>query len=204
MPKAPRTRLPPRNPIPSGPCSNSTRNRRARAVLIKESGADMGFRCERCEKENLQCLVDTSTGECAGCHAVHAACSLFVPESKWEAVQAEKRKKRLALLRAEEEAARLRREIAEAEELEHSYADRDLAILAVQDKLQEKGETDNNSAPGSGRPEPSIPSPLADPGWSQAEFDFSCLSSVSWSASDLEFFFPDTSGGTPVPVPCSP
>ena len=53
MPKAPYTRLPLRNLISSGLCSNSTRNRRARAILIKESGVDIDFRCKRYEKENL-------------------------------------------------------------------------------------------------------------------------------------------------------
>src|SRR4051812_48255032 len=114
MPKAPRAqRSSPRDPIPSGPCSASTRHRRSRAVRVVDRDLEMPFRCVRCEKENLRCFVDTATGHCAGCIAVHAECSLFVPESDWERVQSERRQKELEIARHEEQLARSRRELLE-------------------------------------------------------------------------------------------
>ncbi|EMD84688.1 hypothetical protein COCHEDRAFT_1021066 [Bipolaris maydis C5] len=120
----------------------------------------MTFRCKRCEEKNLRCFVDTATGRCAGCISVAAACSLFVSEEEWEKVHAEKRKKRLEIARAEErqalaaaeasraaaETSRLRRELLETEAREQEFADRDLAILNLQDRAKEQAE--GNSAPG--------------------------------------------------------
>ena len=130
----------------------------------------MTFRCKRCEEKNLRCFVDTATGRCAGCIAVKAECSLFVTEEEWEKVEADKRSKRLALLRAEAEVARLRLEVAETEALERSYADRDHAILNLQDRAKEQAEGD--SAPGTSLPavEPSLPGPSADLGGLQADY----------------------------------
>ena len=109
----------------------STQQRQARADRIRQQGKEMTFRCKRCEEKNLRCFVDTASGQCAGCISVKAECSLFVSEEEWEKVEAAKREKRLALLRAEAEVARLRLEVAETEALERSYADRDHAILSL-------------------------------------------------------------------------
>ena len=187
---------------------NSTSQRRTRADRIREKGLEMTFRCKRCEEKNLRCFVDTATGRCAGCISVKAECSLFVSEEEWEKVEAEKRRQRLALLEAEErqaqaaaETARLRVELARTEALERSYADRDHAILSLQDRAQEEAE--GSSAPGTDfLVEPPLPEPSADLGWLQADvFDPSF---------DYSLFFADTipipsgtSGGTPVPVTCS-
>ena len=100
----------------------------------------MTFRCKRCEEKGLRCFVDTATGRCAGCISVKAECSLFVTEEEWEKVEADKRQKRLALLRAEAEVARLRLEVAKTEALERSYADRNHAILSLQDRAKEQAE----------------------------------------------------------------
>lgn len=196
-----------RDPIPSGPCSVSVRNRRLRGLLVKESGCEMTFRCERCEKENLRCFVDTATGNCAGCIAVHAECSLFVPEEKWEKVQAEKRLKRLEVARLEAQLAQSKVELLEIEVLEHSYADRDLAILAVQDRASSKGsastEESANSTVATDQPV-STPSGLssADPGWLQAEFSDPFFEAFLFP---LELTAPSAESvrGTPVPVTCS-
>jgi hypothetical protein len=67
--------------------------------------------------------VDTASRQCAGCILVKAECSLFVTKEEWEKVEAEKREKRLALLRAEAEVARLRLEVAETEARERAFAD---------------------------------------------------------------------------------
>ena len=142
---------------------NSTSQRRTRADRIREKGLEMTFRCKRCEEKNLRCFVDTATGRCAGCISVKAECSLFVSEEEWEKVEADKRQKRLALLRAEAEVARLRLEVAETEALERSYADRDHAILSLQDRAQEEAE--GSSAPGTDLPVgPSLPELLANLG----------------------------------------
>ncbi|EMD84804.1 hypothetical protein COCHEDRAFT_1119076 [Bipolaris maydis C5] len=148
---------------------NSTEQRQARADRIRQQGNEMTFRCKRCEEKNLRCFVDTATGRCAGCISVKAECSLFVSEEEWEKVEADKRQKRLALLRAEAEVARLRLEVAETEALERSYADRDHAILSLQDRAKEQAE--GSSAPGTGLPlvEPSLSGPSTDLGWLQAD-----------------------------------
>ncbi|EMD58067.1 hypothetical protein COCSADRAFT_52455, partial [Bipolaris sorokiniana ND90Pr] len=125
---------------------DSTSERRARADRVKEQGNEMTFRCKRCEEKNLRCFVDTATRRCAGCISVAAACSLFVSEEEWDKVQAEKRKKRLEIARAEEQTSRLRRELLETEAREQEFADRDLAILNLQDRAKEQAE--GNSAPG--------------------------------------------------------
>jgi hypothetical protein len=202
---------------------NSTSERRARADRIREKGLEMTFRCKRCEEKNLRCFVDTATGRCAGCISVKAECSLFVSEEEWERVDAEKRRKRLEIARAEErealaaaeasqkaaaasraaaETSRLRRELLEVEAQERAFADRDHAILSLQDRAKEQAE--GSSAPGTGLPvvEPPLSEPSADLGWLQADsFDPSF---------DYSFLFAETvpipsgtSDGTLVPVTCS-
>ncbi|EOA80822.1 uncharacterized protein SETTUDRAFT_24338 [Exserohilum turcica Et28A] len=143
----------------------------------------MTFRCKRCEKKNLRCFVDTASGQCAGCIAVKAECSLFVTEEEWEKVEAEKRQKRLELARSEEQTARLRRELLEVEERERAYADRDHAILNLQNR--EKEEAEGSSAPGMEFPatEPSLPVQSTDPGWLQADY-----SSSSFDPLPLDYF----------------
>ncbi|EMD64123.1 hypothetical protein COCSADRAFT_36701 [Bipolaris sorokiniana ND90Pr] len=156
----------------------------------------MTFRCKRCEEKGLRCFVDTATGRCAGCISVKAECSLFVTEEEWEKVEADKRQKRLALLRAEAEVARLRLEVAETEALERSYADRDHAILK---------QAEGSSAPGgTGLPvvEPPLSELSTDLGWLQADsfdpsFDYSFL------FEGLPLASPGASGGIHVLVTCS-
>ena len=88
------------------------------------------YRCSRCEEKNLRCFVDTATGRCAGCISVKAECSLFVSEEEWEKIQQEREQKELEVARAEEDAARLRRELLEVKSRERLFARRDLAVLA--------------------------------------------------------------------------
>ncbi|RAR00627.1 hypothetical protein DDE83_009073 [Stemphylium lycopersici] len=186
----------------------STSERRARADRVKEQGLEMTFRCKRCEEKNLRCFVDTATGRCAGYISVKAECSLFVSKEEWEKVEADKRRQRLALLEAKErqaqataETARLRVELARTKALERSYADRDHAILNLQDRAQEEAE--GSSAPGTDLFfEPPLPEPSADLGWLQAN--------VYDPSFDYSFLFAETvpipsgfPGGTPVPVTCS-
>ena len=188
---------------------NSTSQRRARADRIREQGREMTFRCKRCEEKNLRCFVDTVTGRCASCISVSAECSLFVSEEEWEKVEAEKRQKRLEIARAEErqlqaamETARLRRELLEVEAREREFADRDHAILSLQDRAKEQAE--GSSAPGTGLPvvEPPLSELSTDLGWLQADsfdpsFDYSFL------FEGLPLVSPGASGGIHVPVTCS-
>lgn len=182
---------------------NSTQQRQARADRVRQQGNEMTFRCKRCEEKNLRCFVDTASGQCAGCISVKAECSLFVTEEEWEKVEAEKREKRLALLRAEAEVARLRLEVAETEALERSYADRDHAILSLQDRAKEQAE--GNSAPGTDFPttEPSLPGPSTDLGWLQADASFDPSFDYFLSLEDPVLASLGVSGGTQVPVTCS-
>ena len=184
---------------------DSTSERRARADRVKEQGNEMTFRCKRCEEKNLRCFVDTATGRCAGCISVAAACSLFVSEEEWEKVQAEKRAKRLEVARLKAQLAQSELELLEAEAREQKFADRDLAILNLQDRAKEQAE--GSSAPGTDFPSAGflLSGFSTDPGWLQAEsssfdplsFDFflSCENPVLASV--------DTSDGTHVPVTCS-
>lgn len=190
----------------------------------------MSSGCERCQKLKLRCFVDASSGQCAGCISVHAECSLWIPEKDWERVQAEKRRKRLELLRAEAEAARLRVELAEVEEQELSYARHDRRVADTIDALEKQKEDPKGTAANDIR-EPSQPVLSAtDLGWLQADpsssfdpslsFDFSCFldlpdSMVSipcsvdipgTTASVVPLLPRSTMGsarGSPVPTSCS-
>ncbi|RAR00678.1 hypothetical protein DDE83_009072 [Stemphylium lycopersici] len=125
-----------------------------------------------------------------------AECSLFVSEEEWERVAREKREKRLELARLEEDTARVRRELLEVEAREHSYADRDLAVLNLQERAQEEAE--GSSAPSTDLFfEPPLPEPSANLGWLQAD--------VYDPSFDYSFLFAETvlipsgfPGGTPV------
>ena len=105
----------------------------AHADRVRSYSTEMVFYCKRCEEKELRCFVDTATGRCASCIAVHAECSLFVSEEEWEKVETEKRETRLALLRVEAEGARLRLELANIESREQEFARRDLSVLKVYD-----------------------------------------------------------------------
>ncbi|EFQ94568.1 hypothetical protein PTT_07700 [Pyrenophora teres f. teres 0-1] len=128
MPKEPRT------------CASrkktTTEERYERLRRVELSGREMPFRCERCEKNNLRCFVDTVSGRCAGCISARCDCELFVPEEEWEKVEQEKRDKELALLRLEEEVARARRELAEIRNRELSFARRDRKLLDASERAQ--------------------------------------------------------------------
>jgi hypothetical protein len=192
----------------------STEERRARSAQIRERGLEMSFRCGRCEEKNLRCFVDTATGRCAGCIAVKAECSLFVSEEDWEKVQAEKREKRLEVARLKAQLAQRELELLEAEAREREYANRDHAVLSLQDKAKEWAE--GSAAPGTGPSaiEPPLSEPSADLGWLQADsFDFLSfadplldpdLSSFLDSSLGLGFAVLDAVGGTSPPIPCSP
>ncbi|KAK1912861.1 hypothetical protein P3342_004797 [Pyrenophora teres f. teres] len=139
----------------------------------------MDFRCKRCEEKKLRCFVETSSGRCAGCISVGAECSLFVPEEEWRIVQEEREEKELSVARLKAQRAQLdaqlsqqELELLEVRKRERSFARRDLAILAVQDRAKEQVE--GNSAPGTDLPavEPSLSGSPADMGWLQAELDF--------------------------------
>jgi len=188
----------------------------------------MDFRCERCEKENLRCFVDTRTGHCAGCIAAHAECTLFVPEAEWEKVQAEREQEELEVARLEAEhsqvAARLaaqRLRLLEVKSKERSFARRDLVLLDAQEKAQkatEKSPSPEKEKVDSGTDSnvvvPSQSELSTDLGGLQADFDPSCFVDSSWSFVDPDFLFDPRSGagfalldafcGTPVPIPCSP
>ena len=143
---------------------SSTDERRARAAKIESRSLEMVAKCSRCKEKGLRCFVDTASGQCAGCIAVKAECSLFVSDEEWEKVQREKRQKRLEIARLKAQLAQTEVELLEAEAREHSFADRDLAVLKELDSVKEQVE--GNSAPGTDLPvvEPSLSGPSADLG----------------------------------------
>lgn len=166
---------------------------RARAEKIKSQELEMlgSLGCERCRKMKLCYFIDAVSGHCAGCISVYTEYSLWILEKEWDLVQEEKRRKRLALLQAEErqaqaavDAARLRRELAKVEEKEHSFACHDLRVADVIDKLEKQKEDLKGTAASSIR-ELMQRAPLtANLGWSQADsslinpslfFDFSAF-----------------------------
>jgi hypothetical protein len=191
--------------MPKVPTESSTQRRRNRYEKIRSRGLEMAPGCSRCQKKKLRCFVDAASGQCAACIQVHAECNLFVPEEEWERVQREKREKRLALLRAEADAARLRVELAEAESLERAFADQDYRVQRVIDSAQEveKPEgTEPNVLPGLLQLGPS------DLGGLQADIDSSSIfdPSVFDFSSFLVDSVPqrsDSAGGSRSPVPCS-
>ncbi|KAL7771449.1 hypothetical protein CFE70_001392 [Pyrenophora teres f. teres 0-1] len=190
---------------------SSTDQKRARAARVEQEGLEMDFRCKRCEEKKLRCFVETSSGRCAGCISVGAECSLFVPEEEWRIVQEEREEKELSVARLKAQRAQLdaqlsqqELELLEVRKRERSFARRDLAILAVQDRAKEQVE--GNSAPGTDLPavEPSLSGSPADMGWLQAELDFLDPSfDLSFLLGDPVPAASDASGGTPVSVPCS-
>jgi hypothetical protein len=179
----------------------STEERQARASRVESACLEMVAKCDRCKEKGLRCFVDTASGQCAGCIAVKAECSLFVSDEDWEKVQQEKRQKRLEIAQLEAQLAQRKVELLEAEAQEHSYARRDLAVLKELGRAKEQVE--GNSAPGIDPPavEPSPLEPLADPGWLQADSDPSF--DYSFLFEGLPLASPGASGGTHVPVTCS-
>ncbi|OAG13197.1 hypothetical protein CC77DRAFT_951502 [Alternaria alternata] len=156
--------MPKVQPVCRNRTQNSTTKRRACADCVKEKNLEIPFRCKRCKEKNLRCFVDTASSRCASYISVSAACSLFITKEEWEKVQREKREKRLKLARIEEEAARVRQELLEVKAQEHSYANRDLAILNFQDRAKEQAKGD--SAPGTDllATKPSLPRSLTNLG----------------------------------------
>ncbi|EMD84672.1 hypothetical protein COCHEDRAFT_1021058 [Bipolaris maydis C5] len=189
MPKVPSSRTRVR-------AQKSNEERYSRADRVIEQGNEMtSYRCSRCEEKNLRCFVDTATGRCAGCISVKAECSLFVSEEEWEKIQQEREQKELEVAR-----------LLEVKSRERSFARRDLAVLAFQDRAKEKAE--GSSAPGTdfSPTEPPPSGPSTDPGWLQADY------SSSLDPLSLDFFLSyenpilvsvDVSDGTHVPVTCS-
>ena len=66
----------------------------------------MGFRCSRCEKQNLKYFIETSTSQCASYIATRTPYNLFISKEEQKEVEDTKRKKRLALLRTKAKVAR--------------------------------------------------------------------------------------------------
>lgn len=173
----------------------------------------MTVKCKRCIAEGVpKCFVDTASGECAACIAVHAKCSLWVSEKEWERVQSAKRQKRLALLAAEAEVARLRLEIAQAEEEEQAFAAHDTRVADVMEALEREASKSRVASASSVAP-PSVPS--TDLGWSQADPSLVDPSSFDLSAFLVDFEplvpgrgcsetgFPAAFAESPSAVPCS-
>ena len=180
----------------------STEERQYRASKVESACLEMVAKCDRCKEKGLRCFVDTASGQCAGCIAVKAECSLFVSDEDWEKVQREKRQKRLEIAQLEAQLAQRKVELLEAEEQEHSFARRDLAVLKELERAKE--QVAGSSAPGTDPPavEPSLSGPSADLGGLQADyydpsFDYSFL------FEGLPLASPGASGGIHVPVTCS-
>ncbi|KAK1918288.1 hypothetical protein P3342_001205 [Pyrenophora teres f. teres] len=168
----------------------------------------MDFRCKRCEEKKLRCFVETSSGRCAGCISVGAKCSLFVPKEEWRIVQEEREEKELSVARLKAQRAQLDAQLSQQElellEVRRSFARRDLAILAVQDRAKEQVE--GNSASGTDLPavELSLSRSPANMGWLQAKLDFLDPSfNLSFLLRDPVPAASDASGSTSILVPCS-
>jgi hypothetical protein len=181
----------------------STAERRVRAERIVQESVEMDFRCKRCEEKNLRCFVETTTGRCAGCISVAADCSLFASEQEWEAVQSERQEKELEVARLRAQLAQRELELLEVKGKERSFARRDLALLDLQERATVRAEEEKT--PGTESSVAHAPSDFwADPGWLQADFDFSDpsfdLTSLLENPGSVSL---DYAGGTNVPVTCS-
>ncbi|EMD92699.1 hypothetical protein COCHEDRAFT_1021347, partial [Bipolaris maydis C5] len=174
--------------------------KRARASRAEEEGIKIDFRCKRCKEKKIRYFVKTSSGRCAGCISVGAECKIQVKQERIE----------LELTLTKEAAARARRELLEVKNRKRTFARRDLAIIAVQDRAKEQAE--GSSAPrGTGPPvvEPPLSEPLADSGWLQADplnssFNYSFPLSLpvesDYSTLGLTFASPVVSSGNHVPA----
>lgn len=195
------------DPIPSGPCAESTRRRRARAAALCLSGKEMvEFRCERCRLKGLRCFVDTATGSCAGCIASKATCQLFVPETEWERVEEEEKDRELSIAqlrarRAEVDAQLAQEEVKllEAQKKKRQFARRDLVIC---DTLEPPSEETASGTVATVESRLSTPEPLADLGWLQAD-PLSPSFFVDFSPFDCHVPASASADGTPPPVSCN-
>ena len=206
MPKVaqPRRRQFPRDPVPTGPYSTSTQKRRNRALKAQEKSVEIDFRYKRCKKENLYCFIDTYTGHYTSYIATHAKYTLFIPEHKWEKVQAEREYEELEVTRLEAELAARRVKLLEVKNKERLFACCDLAVLDTQDKayrVQEKSLSPGREKVDSSTAVLSRSKPSTNLGQLQADFDPSSFFNPSYLV-DLSFL--DVYCSTPVLIPYSP
>ena len=137
--------------------------RQARAKKVEYAGLEMVTKCDYCKEKGLRCFLDEATGQCAGCIAVEAECSIFVSDEEWEKVEQKKRRKRLEIAHLKARLAQSNVELLEAEIQEQSYAHHDLVVAKELDKVKEQAE--RSSASGTDLPvEPPLCRPLADLG----------------------------------------
>lgn len=189
------------------PAKLSTRQRHDQVARIRREAAEMTFRCDRCEKKNLRCFVDTSTGRCAGCIHAQAQCSLLVSEESWEEVTREKRLAELEIARLEAQLAQSRVKLLEVKEKEIQYARQDEVVLEFCERSNSSPEVlaevvKEKDVSGMGTIDFVPSEPFADPGWSQAE-----PSSSFFDAFLADLVVDPVLGfhcGTSVPATCSP
>ena len=161
---------------------NSTRQRQARADRIQLQENEITFRYKYYKEKGLYYFVDTATGRYTGCISIKANYSLFVTKEEQKKVEADKRQKQLALLRAEAEVTRLRLEVTKTKALKRSYADRNYTILSLQNRTKEQAE--GSLAPSS------TGLPIIEPPLSKLSTDLGQLQANSFNPSfNYSFLF---------------
>ena len=177
--------------MPRNTARRSTVNYHRRVALVLAAGFEMPEPCSRCKKEGLRCVVELSTGYCAYCIRAKARCSLVFSDTERKELDREERAKRMLLLQAEADAARLRLELELLRERRFSREREEIDATEELERLEDEA----------GMPKESLEpiartadldfldlEPLADLGWSQADFTSfvdpsildSCLLSPSW------------------------
>jgi hypothetical protein len=162
--------------MPRNIARRSTVNFHRRVALILATGSEMPDPCDRCKKEGLRCVVELSTGYCAYCIRARSRCSLVFSDTERGEIDREERAKRVLLLQAEADAARLRLELELLKEKRYRREREEIAATEELERLEDEAGMPKASL----SPEPVTrtadsdflePEPLADLGWSQADFN---------------------------------
>lgn len=195
--------------MPRNTARRSTVNSQRRVALILATGSEMPNPCGRCKKEGLRCVVELTTGYCAYCIRAKARCSLVFSDTERKELDDQQRATQLRIARAEAELAAAKLLLLEVGERRRQ---RELEEIAATEEL-ERLEDAAGMPKELPSPEPVArtadldfldPEPLADLGWSQADFT-SFVDPAFLDASLLlqpwDFELGGSFGGTYSPVP---
>lgn len=194
--------------MPRNTARRSTTNFHRRIALVLATGYEMPDPCARCKKEGLKCVVELSTGYCAYCIRAKARCSLVFSDTERGEFDREERVKRVLLLQAEADAARLRLELELLKEKRYGREREEIAATEELERLEDAAGMPKELPPWESVARTADldfldPEPLADLGWSQADptFFVDSFLDASFLPLPLDFEFGGSFGGTFLPLP---
>jgi hypothetical protein len=94
--------------------------------------------CQRCKKEGLKCVVELLTSYCAFCIQLRARCSFVFSNTKRGKISREEQKKRVLLLQAKADAARLRLELELLKEKRYNREREEIAANEELERLEDE------------------------------------------------------------------